>query len=60
LISTRGIKSIITMLSRRHVEPPIANTDMEMDMRELRARLDAMETTKRRAPNAGDVIKEKN
>jgi hypothetical protein len=28
---------------------------MEMEMRELRARMDAMETTQRIAPDVGDV-----
>jgi hypothetical protein len=43
------------MPPRRRVEPPIANRAMEREMRELRARMDAMETTQRRAPDAGDV-----
>jgi hypothetical protein len=42
------------MSPRRRVEPPVANKDMEREMRELPARLNAMETTQRRAPNAGD------
>jgi hypothetical protein len=37
------------------VEPPVENIAMEREMRELRARLDAMETTQRRAPDVGDV-----
>jgi hypothetical protein len=44
------------MLPRRHLEPLVANRAMESEMRELRARLDAMETTQRRAPDVGDVI----
>jgi hypothetical protein len=46
---------IITMPPRRRVETPIENRAMEREMRELCARLDAMETTQRRAPDAGDV-----
>jgi hypothetical protein len=42
-------------LPRRHVEPPVAKRAMEREMRELCARMDAMETTQRRAPDAGDV-----
>jgi hypothetical protein len=37
------------MPPRRRVDPPIANRAMEREMRELRVRLDAMETTQRRA-----------
>jgi hypothetical protein len=37
------------------VEPPVENRSMEREMRELRARMDAMETTQRRAPDVGDV-----
>jgi hypothetical protein len=51
----RGIRSVSTMPPRRHVDPPIANRAMEREMRELHARLDAMETAQRRAPDAGDV-----
>jgi hypothetical protein len=36
-------------------ESPIENRAMEREMRELRGRLDAMETTQRRAPDAGDI-----
>jgi hypothetical protein len=36
------------MSPRRHVEPPVANRAMEREMRELRERMDAMETTQRR------------
>jgi hypothetical protein len=43
------------MPPRRHVEPPKANRVMESEMRELRVRQDAMETTQRRVPDAGDV-----
>jgi hypothetical protein len=55
LISMRGIRYINTMPPRRRVEPPVENRAMEREMRELCARLDAMETTQRRAPDAGDV-----
>jgi hypothetical protein len=44
------------MSPRRRVERPIANPVVEREMRELRARLDAMETTQRKAPDVGDVI----
>jgi hypothetical protein len=47
--------NVSTMPPRRCVDPPVANRAMEREMRELRARLDAMETTQRRAPDAGDV-----
>jgi hypothetical protein len=43
------------MPPRRHAYPPVENRVVEREMRELRARLDAMETTQRRAPDAGDV-----
>jgi hypothetical protein len=43
------------MPSRRHRERPVANATMEEEMRQLRARLDAMEATQRRAPETGDV-----
>jgi hypothetical protein len=49
-----------TMLPIRHVEPPIENKAMEREIRELRARLDAMETTQRRAPDARDINDAKN
>jgi hypothetical protein len=39
------------MPPRRHR----ANAEMEEEMRRLRMRLDAMETTQRRAPDTGDV-----
>jgi hypothetical protein len=47
--------NVSTMPPRRRVDPPVANRAMEREMRELRARLDAMETTQRRAPDVGDV-----
>jgi hypothetical protein len=43
------------MSPRRRAEPPVANRAMEREMQEIRARLDAMETTQRRAPDARDV-----
>jgi hypothetical protein len=43
------------MPPRRHVEPPIANRVVEREMRELRAILEAMEATQRRAPDVGDI-----
>jgi hypothetical protein len=43
------------MPPRRRAEPPVENRVVEREMRELRARLDAMETTQRRAPDVGDV-----
>jgi hypothetical protein len=47
--------NVSTMLPRRRVDPPVANRAMEREMRELRVRLDAMETTQRRVPDVGDV-----
>jgi len=43
------------MSPRRHRERYVANAAMEEEMRQLRARLDAMETIQRRAPYTGDV-----
>jgi hypothetical protein len=43
------------MSPRRHVEPPVENRAMEMETRELRARLDAMEIAQRREPDVGDI-----
>jgi hypothetical protein len=43
------------MPPRRRAERPVENPVVEREMRELRARLDAMETTQRRAPDVGDV-----
>jgi hypothetical protein len=45
---------------RRRADPPIENRDMEREMRELRERLDTMETVERRAPVVGDVNDVKN
>jgi hypothetical protein len=38
---------------------PIENPSMEEEMRQLCARLDAMETTQRRAPDVGDISEAK-
>jgi hypothetical protein len=46
------------MPPRRHVEPPISNRIVEREMRELRARLEVMEATQRRAPDVGDISEE--
>jgi hypothetical protein len=37
------------------VEQPLANRVVEREMRELRARLEAMEAVQRRAPDSGDI-----
>jgi hypothetical protein len=37
------------------VEPPLDNRIVERDMRELHARLEAMEAAQRRAPDVGDI-----
>jgi len=37
------------------VEQPLANQDVEREMQELRARLEAMEASQRRTPDAGDI-----
>jgi hypothetical protein len=55
----RGIRSVSTMPPRRRAEPPVAKRAMEREMRELCARLDAMETTQRRAPDVGDISEER-
>jgi hypothetical protein len=55
LVSESGIRHISTMPPRRRVEPPIANRAMEREIRELGARLDAMEIAQRRALDVGDV-----
>jgi hypothetical protein len=60
LVSLSGIIYINTMSPRRHAEPPIENRAMERKMREIRARLDAMEAKKRRAPDVGDFSDAKN
>jgi hypothetical protein len=48
------------MPPRRHVDLPVANRDMEREMRELCARLDAMETTQRRVLDVGYVSEAEN
>jgi hypothetical protein len=60
LISMRGIKSVSTMPPRRRAEPFVANRAMEREMRELLARMDAMETAQRRAPDVGDINEDEN
>jgi hypothetical protein len=45
MISSSGVRYIITMSPRRHVDPLVSNRAMEGEMRELRVRMDAMETT---------------
>jgi hypothetical protein len=55
LISSSGIRYISTMFPRRRAEPHVENRAMEREMRELCARLDAMETAQRRAHDVGDV-----
>ena len=55
-----GIRYINTILPRRCVEPLVENRAMEMEMRELSARLDAMETTQRREHYARDISDEEN
>jgi len=57
LISARGIRNVNTMRPRRCDEPPVAKKAMEREMRELRSRLDAMETNQRRVLDVGDVSK---
>jgi hypothetical protein len=43
------------MSPRRRQDRPMPDPAMEREMRELHARLDAMETTQRRATDTGDV-----
>jgi hypothetical protein len=43
------------MPPRRCVDPPVEKRIMEREMRELHLRMDAMETTQRRAPDAGGI-----
>jgi len=45
------------MPPRRHDDPPVANRAMEREMRELRERLDSMETAQRRVLDPGDISK---
>jgi hypothetical protein len=44
------------MSPKRHRERLVVNAAMGEEMRQIHARLDAMETVKRRAPDVGDVI----
>jgi hypothetical protein len=44
-----------TMPLRRCRERPVVNTNIEEEMRQLRARIDTMEKIQRRAPGASDV-----
>jgi hypothetical protein len=46
---------VIIMPLRRCVELPIVNRVVEMEMRELCARLEAMEAVQRREPDVGDI-----
>jgi hypothetical protein len=60
VVSEQEISSVrkrkLRILSpRRHKERPVVNVAMEEEMIQLRARLDAMETTQRRALDVGDV-----
>jgi hypothetical protein len=55
MILVISIRSIITMLSRRHVEPPVAKRSMKREMRELFVKLDTMKTTQMISPDVGDV-----
>jgi hypothetical protein len=48
-------EKVSIMPPRRRGDPHVANRVVEIEMRELRKRLDAMKTTQRRAPNVGDV-----
>jgi hypothetical protein len=43
------------MPPRRRAERPVENPTMEWEMRQLCARLDAMETMQRREPDVGDI-----
>ena len=43
------------MPPRRHVEPPLSNCAMEREMREIHAKLEAMEVAQRRTPDFGDI-----
>jgi hypothetical protein len=48
------------MPPRRRAKPLVENRVVEREMQELHTRLDAMDTTQRRAPDAGDVSDVKN
>jgi hypothetical protein len=43
------------MPPRRHQERAMPDPIVEREMRELHARLDAMQTTQRRTPSTGDI-----
>jgi hypothetical protein len=43
------------MLPRRRGKAPLANCVVEMEMRELRPKLEIMEESQRRAPDAGGI-----
>jgi hypothetical protein len=45
---------------RRCRDRPMVNASMEEEMRQIRARLDTMETMQRREPDVGGVIKSEN
>jgi hypothetical protein len=48
------------MPPRRCKDRPVVNASMEEEMRQIHARLDTMETTQRRVPNAGDISESEN
>jgi len=48
-------EKVSTIPPRIHAEPHVANRIVESEIRELRTRLDAMETTQRREHDTGDV-----
>jgi hypothetical protein len=48
------------MSPRRHQEISMPNPIVEREMREICARLDAMETAQRRTPDTGDVSETEN
>jgi hypothetical protein len=49
-------ENVSTMPLRISAEPLVANRVVEREMIELHIILDAMETTQRRAPDAGEII----
>jgi hypothetical protein len=48
-------EKVSTMPPRRCAETLVANQSIERDMRELRARLDAIEIVQRRSPDVRDI-----
>jgi hypothetical protein len=48
------------MPPKRHQEIPMADPAMEREMREIHARLDAMEIAQRKTPDTGDVSEDEN